>query len=176
MMRMSGIATETENLVSLAPEKIKIAATRKTAPGFRYFDKKAIEIGGGFTHRLDLSDGILIKDNHLRFINDLKKTISEIKLQSDVSIEVEAESVDEAIRFAESNADIVMLDNFSLVDIEKVIDLLKEKGLRNKVKIELSGNITPHTIKDYLSLDVDIISLGYLTHSVKSLDFSLKIE
>jgi len=175
LMRMSAIATETRKLVNQLPVSIKVAATRKTVPGFRYFDKKAVEIGGGYLHRLDLSDGILIKDNHLKFIEDISATISSIKKDHD-NLEIEAETVQDAIKFAEAGVDTVMLDNFVISDIKEVVSILKEKGIRNNVKIEVSGNITPQNIKNYVDLDIDMISLGYLTQSIQALDFSLEIE
>ncbi len=176
LMRMSGIATETKKLVDLLPKNIKVAATRKTVPGFRFFDKKAVEIGGGGTHRFNLSDAILIKDNHLKFIDDIKSRVSKSKKEHpSIVVEIEAEELQEALEYAESGADIILLDNFKINDIRDVLSSLEAKNIRNKIKIEVSGNITPENVEKYTDLDVDVISFGYLTHSSKSLDFSLNV-
>lgn len=174
--RMSGIATEVRRLVKRVHKinpRVRVAGTRKSL--LRRLDKKAILIGGGEPHRFSLSDSILIKDNHLALV-PLEEAIKRAKAFSAYKIvEVEVERVEDAIKAAELGVDVIMLDNMKPEDIERTVDILKAKGLRNKVKIEVSGGITPENIEEYAGLDVDIISLGYLTHSVKNFDVSLEV-
>ncbi|ASJ15658.1 nicotinate-nucleotide pyrophosphorylase [Thermococcus chitonophagus] len=176
MGRMSGIATETRKLVEKVRKvnpNVKVAGTRKSL--LRLLDKKAIMIGGGEPHRFSLSDAILIKDNHLALV-PLEEAIKRAKAFSVYKIvEVEVENLGDAIRAAELGADVVMLDNMKPQEIEKVVEELKRRGLRDKVRIEVSGGITPENIEEYAKLDIDVISLGYLTHSVKNFDVSLEI-
>lgn len=169
--RMSGIATATRRVVEAVRKvnpDVKIAATRKTCPGMRYFDKKAVEIGGGWAHRMSLSDAILIKDNHIA-IAGLEEALMKARERG----RVEVRSVDEAVKAARLGADMIMLDNMGVEEAEKAIRLVRE--INPSAMIEISGGITPDNIMDYASLDVDIISLGWLTHSVRSLDFSLEV-
>ncbi len=180
LMRMSGIATLTHQMIREAKKvnpKVIVAGTRKTAPGLRYFDKKAIKIGGGDTHRLRLDDCILIKDNHVVIAGGVKEAIKRAKeaVSFTKKIEVEVQSMEDALAAAKEGADIIMLDNMKPEEIKKVIKKLKEEGLREKVLIEASGRINLENIKEYASTGVDIVSLGYITHSVKSLDISLEI-
>jgi len=180
LMHCSGIATEVRRLVELVRGvngKVRVAATRKTLPGLRYFEKKAVLIGGGDSHRFSLSDAVLIKDNHIRIIGDIAKAVKLAKEKASFAhkIEIEASTVDEAIKAAESGADIVMLDNMRPDEVAKVIEELKNRGLRERVLIEVSGGITPHNILDYARLDVDIISCGYITMSSKAVDMSLEV-
>ncbi|AMM54250.1 carboxylating nicotinate-nucleotide diphosphorylase [Pyrococcus kukulkanii] len=176
MGRMSGIATETRKLVEKVRKvnpNVKVAGTRKSL--LRPLDKKAIMIGGGEPHRFSLSDAILIKDNHLALV-PLDEAIKRAKAFSVYKmVEVEVESLNDAVRAAELGADIIMLDNMKPQEIEKVIEELKRRGLRDSIKIEVSGGITPENIEEYAKLDIDVISLGYLTHSVKNFDVSLEI-
>jgi len=180
LMHCSGIATEVRRLVELVRGvngKVRVAATRKTLPGLRYFEKKAVLIGGGDSHRFSLSDAVLIKDNHIRIIGDIAKAVKLAKEKASFAhkIEIEASTVDEAIKAAESGADIVMLDNMRPDEVAKVIEELKNRGLRERVLIEVSGGITPQNILDYARLDVDIISCGYITMSSKAVDMSLEV-
>lgn len=177
--RMSGIATATRTAVETAtainPE-ILIAATRKTAPGLRRLDKKAVIIGGGDPHRWSLSDAILIKDNHLALV-PLEKAIRRAKASSAYHlVEVEVNNSQDALTAAKTGADIIMLDNMGIEEIKSTIELLRQEGQRENVKIEVSGNITSSSIAEYAASGVDIISMGSLTHSVKSLDLSLRIR
>ncbi|MBS7611540.1 carboxylating nicotinate-nucleotide diphosphorylase [Candidatus Bathyarchaeota archaeon] len=180
MMRMSGIATETKALVEKirkAGLNVKIAATRKTAPGLRALDKKAVIIGGGEPHRLRLDDAILIKDNHIALVGSVKEALQ--RARENVSfvkkIEVEAKTLSEALEASESGADIVMLDDMKPEQIREVVQYLKNKGLYGKVLLEASGGINPSNVIEYASTGVHVISLGYLTHSAKALDMSLEI-
>ena len=179
--RMSGIATFTNRIVRKvrkAGYKTVIACTRKTAPGLEYFDKKAVLLGGGDTHRLHLDDMILIKDNHIAIVGSVKEAIKLAKKQASFSkkIEVEVSNVNEAIEAAKAGADIIMLDNFTPEEVKDAINRLKKENLRDKVLIEASGGINEKNIVNFAAAGVDIISLGALTHSVKALDISLEIR
>lgn len=180
LMRMSGIATVTRRLVKEIRKrgfKTRIAATRKTAPGLRYFDKKAVAIGGGDTHRLRLDDMILIKDNHIVIANGIENAVK--KARSAVSfakkIEVEVKTFEEALGASQLGVDIIMLDNMSPEEVKRTLNALREKNLRDRILIEISGNITEENILEYAELEPDVISLGFLTHSVKAVDMSLEI-
>jgi nicotinate-nucleotide pyrophosphorylase (carboxylating) len=176
MMRMSGIATETRCIVDLA-KGITILATRKTAPGLRYFDKKAVVLGGGGTHRMRLDDMVLIKDNHLNIVSDIEKSVRTARknVGSSIKVECEARSEEEAIAAVAAEADIVMLDNFTPRQAQETIKKIKRMGLRQNVQIELSGGINQKNIRYYARAKPDFISLGYITHSFKAIDFSLQI-
>jgi nicotinate-nucleotide pyrophosphorylase (carboxylating) len=176
MMRMSGIATETRHIVDLA-KGATVLATRKTAPGLRYFDKKAVVLGGGATHRMRLDDMVLIKDNHLNILSDLKKSIRTARknVGSSIKVECEVRSEEEALAAVAAKADTVMLDNFTPKQAQDTIKQLTRMGLRKKVQIELSGGIDQKNVRHYARAKPDFISLGYITHSFKAIDFSLEI-
>jgi len=177
LSRMSGIATQTNFLVSKIRKinrKTKLYSTRKTAPGLRFFDKEAIMIGGGHKHRISLNDMVMIKDNHLLVTNSMEGIIKNARKQHK-RVEVEVENQRDAILAANSGATIVMLDNFSPVQIKKTITALQKKKLRNKVKLEASGGINSKNISAYAKTGVDIISVGSITNSVKGLDLSLEV-
>lgn len=181
LSRMSGIATMTRNLIGELRHsgvKTRIACTRKTAPGLLYFDKKAVGIGGGDTHRLHLDDMILIKDNHITVAGSLIQAVKRAKENASLTkkIEVEATSIEDVLTAAEAGVDIIMLDNFSPEQIHKAIKLLKSKKLYGKVLLEASGGITTENILPFSSTGVDIISLGEITQSARTLDISLKIK
>jgi len=176
--RMSGIATRTRQLVdrvhAINP-RCRVASTRKTAPGLRLLDKKAVVIGGGDSHRYSLSDMILIKDNHLSLV-PLQEAITRAQAQSPYRlIEVEVTTPSMAEEAARMGVPIIMLDNLSVERVSETLDLLNRKGLRKGLIIEVSGGITEDNIDAYASLAIDIISLGSLTHSVTTLDLSLEI-
>lgn len=177
---MSGIATLTRSLVEEARAvnpKVRIAATRKTLPGLRFLEKKAVSIGGGDPHRFDLSDMVLIKDNHLKIVGDVAKAVREARRKAGFAkkVEVEVTSAKEAIEAAKAGADIVMLDNMTPDQIEEALRALFRAGLREHLTVEVSGRISKENLAEYAKLDIDVISLGMLTHSAKSLDFSLEI-
>jgi nicotinate-nucleotide pyrophosphorylase (carboxylating) len=177
--RMSGIATQTRalgDLVHLKNPSCRIAATRKTCPGFGALDKKAVLIGGGDPHRANLSEGFLIKDNHLALV-PLKEAIRKAKAYSAYKkIEVEVETDRDAITAAESGADIIMLDNMNPRQVAKTIGLLQRAGLRDRVTIEVSGGINEKTLGEYAASGADIISMGALTHTVKNFSVTLEIS
>ena len=189
MQRMSGIATETKRLGSLiADTETRIAATRKTQ--WRYLDKKAVYLGGGLTHRLGLWGSILIKDNHLQALKARgedkpveKALIKAAKFASKVDfIEIEVASQEEAwaaaAKFKQLKLGkpcIIMLDNWEPSEIVQIIDKLRKTNLYDYVLLEASGNITPENIKEYAQTGIDVVSLGYLTHSARILDMSLEM-
>ena len=177
LSRMSGIATQTNFLVSKIRKinrKTKLYSTRKTAPGLRFFDKEAIMIGGGHKHRMSLNDMVMIKDNHLLVTNSMEGIIKNARKRHK-HVEVEVENQRDAILAANSGATIVMLDNFSPVQIKKTITAFQKKKLRNKVKLEASGGINSKNITAYAKTGVDMISVGSITNSVKGLDLSLEV-
>jgi len=174
LTRMSGIATQTNQLVKKIPNKTKLYATRKTAPGLRYFDKEAVEIGGGKKHRLRLDEMVMIKDNHIAINNSLESLIKKAKKKYK-KFEVEVENIPDMILAAKSGASIIMLDNFTPVQIKKAITVLKNEKLRSGVLLEASGGINSKNISKYGETGVDIISVGSITNSVKGIDMSLEI-
>ena len=174
LTRMSGIATQTNELVKKIPKKVKLYATRKTAPGLRYFDKEAVEIGGGNKHRLRLDEMVMIKDNHIAVENSLLSIIKKAKKKYK-KFEVEVENTSDAVLAAKEGAAIIMLDNFSPYKIKNTIKVLKNHKLRNKVMLEASGGINSTNISKYGQTGVDIISVGSITNSVKGIDMSLEI-
>jgi nicotinate-nucleotide pyrophosphorylase (carboxylating) len=179
LSRMSGIATATRRLtekLEKAGVKARVAATRKSAPGLLYFDKKAVIIGNGDPHRLHLDDMILIKDNHLAILGNVEDAVKKAKVNGSFAkkIEVEVTKAEDALKAAKAGADIVMLDNFSPKQAKEASEMLVKAGF-DKVMLEVSGGITSETLLKYAAAHVDIISLGELTHSVKALDISLEI-
>ncbi len=176
IMRMSGIATETKRLVDLAKD-VTILATRKTAPGLRYFDKKAVLVGGGGTHRMRLDDMVLIKDNHIALVGDIEKCINLAKKNegSKIAVECEVRNDKDALTAILSGSDIVMLDNFTPKQARETIEHISKMGSRRRVKIEASGGINKRNIKRYAQAKPDFISVGYITHSAKAIDFSLEV-
>jgi nicotinate-nucleotide pyrophosphorylase (carboxylating) len=171
---MSGIATQTNQIVKKIPSKTKIYATRKTAPGLRYFDKEAVEIGGGKKHRLRLDEMVMIKDNHIAIEDSLLSLIKKAKKKYR-KFEVEVENTQDAILAAKEGATIIMLDNFTPAQIKKTIQTLKDQKLRNNVLLEASGGINSKNIGKYGQTGVDIISVGSITNSVIGIDMSLEI-
>jgi len=180
LMRMSGIATATNKIIKKVREvnpKVRIACTRKTTPGFRYFEKKAVESGGGDPHRNRLDDMVLIKDNHLKINSNITEVIDTVRKSVSFSkkIEIEVTSAEQALEAAKCNVDILMLDNFKPPEIQRTVNLLEENNLRNLI-LEVSGNITQENILEYAKLDIDIISMGALTHSAPALDITLDLQ
>ena len=177
IMRMSGIATITYNLIKKVDNRVIVAGTRKTTPGLQFFEKEAIRMGGGDTHRFRLDDCVLIKDNHIAIVGNVKTAIEKAKeyVSFTKKIEIEVESTKDALEAAIHGVDIVMLDNMNPNEVKNVVHALENKNLRDKILIEVSGGINPDNILDYADIGVDIISTGYITHSVRSLDMSLEI-
>lgn len=180
IMRMSGIATDTKKFVDIVKtvsKDIKVMGTRKTAPGLRYFDKKSIILGGGHSHRNTLDELILIKDNHLAVTTSIQSAITNARLKAgkNMMIECEVRNTKSSIEAIKSGADIIMLDNFTPEMAQKTISYLRKSGLREKVLIEISGGVNISNIKDYALALPDMISIGSLTHSSNSIDFSMKM-
>ena len=180
IMRMSGIATLTRSFVNLVEKyypKVKITGTRKTAPGLRFFDKKAITIGGGYPHRMRLDDMVLIKDNHLAISDSIEKSIRMAKanLGSAVRIECEVKNTEEAMRAAKAGANVIMFDNFTPSEAEIGVKAIRELEAFDDIEIELSGGITLDNIINYVKAQPDLISVGHLTHSPTAVDYSLEI-
>ena len=175
--RMSGIATETRKLVDVCKKinpNVKISATRKTTPGFRKFEKKAVEIGGGIAHRFGLYDAVLIKDNHIAGVGSVEEAINRVKNKvKNKIIEIEVQNEKDALQAAHLGVDIIMLDNLSPEEGKRLAQKIRE--INPNILIEVSGGITSENIADFAPF-ADRISLGYLTHSVKSKDFSLEIN
>ncbi|HUM44936.1 MAG TPA: carboxylating nicotinate-nucleotide diphosphorylase [Fervidobacterium sp.] len=178
MQRMSGIATTTHHYVKLLEgTHTKLLDTRKTSPGMRILEKKAVKIGGGENHRIGLFDMILLKDNHVDFAGGIENAIRRAQKYlkekgKDLKIEIEVRNLDElkeALRVG--GVDRIMLDNFSVEDTRKAVELVARQ-----VELESSGGITEETIRSYAECGVDYISVGAFTHSVKSLDMSLKAD
>ena len=181
IMRMSGIATDTKRFVDIVKtvsKDIKVMGTRKTAPGLRYFDKKSIKLGGGHSHRNTLDEMILIKDNHLAVSTSIQSAISNARLKAgkNMMIECEVSNKKSSVEAIKSGADIIMLDNFTPEMAQKTISYLRKSGLREKVLIEISGGVNISNIKDYALALPNMISIGSLTHSSNSIDFSMNME
>jgi nicotinate-nucleotide pyrophosphorylase (carboxylating) len=176
MQRMSGVATRTREYVkALEGTKTRVLDTRKTTPGLRLLEKEAVKIGGGVNHRIGLYDMILLKDNHVDFAGGIAQAIQRTKAYlkekgKNLKIEIEVRSFDELAQvMAEGGVDRIMLDNFTPENTRKAVEIIA-----GKFETESSGGITFATLKDYAECGVDYISVGALTHSVKSLDMSFK--
>jgi len=181
IQRMSGIATKTYRMVSVAREenpKVKIACTRKTTPGFRFFEKRAVVVGGGDPHRYALDDMILIKNNHITAVGGVHEAVSAAKdaVSFSKKISCEARTLQETEEAISAGADIVLLDNFSPKDIGGLIEILKSKGVRGKVILEVSGGIDEDNVREYARNEIDVISSGSLTHSYDSMDFNMRLS
>ncbi|MDD1717975.1 MAG: carboxylating nicotinate-nucleotide diphosphorylase [Methanoregulaceae archaeon] len=177
--RMSGIATETRSLLELirsVSPSCRVAATRKTCPGLRWLDKKAVAIGGGEQHRFSLSDAVIVKNTHLAFVS-IEEAITLVNASGSYhKIEVEVGSVVDAVRAARGGADIIMFDNMAPEQVRMAILAISSEGLREHILLEASGGIDRENIRTYASLGVDFISMGTLTHSVRNFDVHLEIQ
>jgi len=176
MQRMSGIATKTNALTQkIAHTSCKILDTRKTTPNFRYFEKEAVRIGGGVNHRYALYDMILVKDNHVDFCGDMRSTIEQIRIHLlennlQIPVEIEARALEDVQLILDSNiAFRVLLDNFTVNQIQEAVKLVG-----GQIQTEASGGINESNFVAYAETGVDFISMGALTHQIKSLDLSLK--
>ena len=172
LQRMSGIATYTRNIADLLKgSKTKLLDTRKTTPGMRIFEKYAVKVGGGYNHRYNLSDGILLKDNHIGAAGGVKEAVLMAKEYAPFvrKIEVEVENLDMLKEALEAGADIIMLDNMSVEDMKEAVRLTA-----GRAETECSGNVTKENVARLVDIGVDYISSGALTHSSPILDLSLK--
>lgn len=174
VQRMSGIATRTREAVNILDStSTKIVDTRKTTPGLRMLEKYAVRCGGGFNHRFGLYDGVMIKDNHISFAGSISKAVQKVKshLGHMVKIEVEIESKQQLLEAIEAEADVIMFDNRTPDEIKEWITLVP-KG----IVTEASGGITLENLDTYKHTGVDVISLGFLTHTIQSIDISAKVH
>jgi nicotinate-nucleotide pyrophosphorylase (carboxylating) len=174
LQHMSGIATATHRCVDLvAGTNAKITDTRKTLPGLRQLQKYAVTVGGGRNHRYNLSDGAMLKDNHIDAYGGITGAVNALrqKIGHMVKIEVEVRTLDELREALDVNTEIIMLDNMSCEDMKKAVQITNGRAL-----LEASGNVTETNIREIAETGVDIISLGALTHSVKCFDISMKIQ
>lgn len=179
LQHLSGIATLTNKFVKNAGNgKTKIYDTRKTVPGFRELAKYAVRCGGGKNHRMNLSDMVLIKDNHFKLTKDLVGKIQEFKKKhKNIPVEVECENIEQVKTALEAKADIIMLDNTSYANTKKMVDLIrKNSDKKYKPEIEISGGINKDTASKYAKLGADRISIGRMTHSAPALDITLEIS
>ena len=172
LQRMSGIATYTRTIADmLKGTNTKLLDTRKTTPGMRVFEKYAVKVGGGYNHRFNLSDGILLKDNHIGAAGGVKEAVAMAKEYAPFvrKIEIEVENLEMLKEALEAGADIIMLDNMSVEDMKKAVELCA-----GKAETECSGNVTKENVAKLVDIGVDYISSGALTHSSPILDLSLK--
>lgn len=174
LQRLSGIATKTHEFVDKVVElPVKIVDTRKTTPGLRYLEKYAVKVGGGSNHRFCLSDGVLIKDNHIAAAGGISKAIALARnsIPHTIKIEVEVESLEQVQEALDSKADIIMLDNMGLEKMKEAVKLINKQAI-----VEASGNVNLNTVYDIACTGVDIVSVGSLTHSVNAFDISMRIK
>ncbi len=182
VQRLSGIATLTRQFVNkVAPYGVKIADTRKTTPLHRALEKYAVRCGGGINHRFSLSDGVLIKDNHVRVAGSLAEAVSRVRARAHhlLRIEVEAHNLAQVKEALECDVDAILLDNFSLDEIREAVRLAQEWSQRTgkqRPLLEVSGGINLENVEAIAQTGIDIISVGALTHSAPALDISLEIE
>ncbi|OXT09432.1 nicotinate-nucleotide diphosphorylase (carboxylating) [Thermoanaerobacterium thermosaccharolyticum] len=170
IQRMSGIATYVRKLSDMIKgTNARLTDTRKTMPGLRYFDKYAVSVGGGVNHRYNLSDGILIKDNHIKAVGGIKNALTMIKsgISHTKKVEIEVETIHELKEALKYGADIIMLDNMTIDMMKEAVEITNGRAI-----LEASGNINESNILDVAKTGVDIISIGAITHSVKALDIS----
>ncbi len=173
MQRASGISTATRLAVqAVEGTRAKITDTRKTMPGLRALDKYAIRVGGGINHRFNLSDGVLIKDNHITAAGSIATAVERAKANCphNLKIEVETETLDQVLEALDAGADIIMLDNMTIENMKKAVIMINDKAVT-----EASGNMGEKDLAQVASTGVNLISMGSLTHSVKALDISLKL-
>ena len=174
LQRMSGIASQARDMSDLVKDfDVKVADTRKTTPGLRVFEKYAVRIGGGVNHRFNLSDAVMIKDNHIEAVGGIRKAVDILKSQipHTTKIEVEVKDLDQLKEALDSKAHIIMLDNMDTETMKRAVKITNKDAI-----LEASGNVTCETIVDIAKTGVDIISVGGLTHSFKSMDISLNIN
>ncbi|MHA1944342.1 MAG: carboxylating nicotinate-nucleotide diphosphorylase [Candidatus Thorarchaeota archaeon] len=181
VQRMSGIATKVYNMVSSAREgnpNIKVAATRKTTPGFRFFEKRAVLVGGGDSHRYALDDMVLIKNNHITVVGGVRAAVAAARegVSFSKKISCEARTLQDAQEAIDAGVDIVLLDNFKPKDAKGIVEILEIQGRRDKGILEISGGVNEENAKEYAESGVDVLSSGALTHSYKSSDFNMLLS
>lgn len=174
LQRMSGISTKACEISKLVEGTgVRVVDTRKTTPGLRIFEKYAVAKGGAFNHRFNLSDAVMIKDNHIEAVGDIAEAVRLIKqnISHTAKVEVEVKNLRELSEALDSNADIIMLDNMSLDDMKSAVEIADKRAI-----LEASGNITEENIRAVADTGVEVISIGALTHSYNSMDLSLNIK
>jgi nicotinate-nucleotide pyrophosphorylase (carboxylating) len=185
LSHMSGVASLTRQAVravqkahtgARAAHPPRIAATRKTLPGLRRLQKKAVVLGGGIPHRRDLSAAVLVKDNHLALSPDLAEVMRRLRAHTETAVEIEVESLDAALSAAKLGADSLLLDNLDPPAVTAIVEALHTAGLRDAVSLEASGGITLASVHEFADTGVDVISMGILTSSAPHIDFSLHFE
>lgn len=176
IQRLSGIATMTRKYAEIAaPFNVKILDTRKTTPGLRLFEKYAVTVGGGFNHRLDLSSGILIKDNHIKAAGSVKNAVKAVKTMNyKLPIEIEVENDEQIKEALNAGADAFLLDNMKPEKVKKSVALIRDSKNGSKIMIEASGGINLTNLADYVKTGVDAISVGAITHSVRNSNIHLE--
>lgn len=176
IQRLSGIATLASKYAEIAkPYNVRILDTRKTTPGLRLFEKYAVAVGGGFNHRLDLSSGILIKDNHIQAAGSITNAVNRIrKIYPEMQIELEVENEAHIIEGLECRVEGFLLDNMNIENTVKSVELIRKAPKGNDILIESSGGITIATLSDYVKTGINAISIGALTHSAKSANIHLE--
>jgi nicotinate-nucleotide pyrophosphorylase (carboxylating) len=178
LQRLSGIATLTKKFVDkLKPYHTTLLDTRKTTPGMRYLEKKAVKDGGGSNHRMNLEDMAMVKDNHIRMADTISNAVKKIREKfPGKKIEVEVKNLTELEEALSLNVDMIMLDNFNTGMLKEAVQAVKQSQSLHRAKLEISGNVDLENIAQKAAVGVDFISVGALTHSFKSLDLSLKIR
>jgi nicotinate-nucleotide pyrophosphorylase (carboxylating) len=182
LMHLSGVVTKTREFQAIVENertnpRCRIAATRKTMPGLRVMEKRAVTIGGGDTHRWNLDDMVMLKDNHRTYFADIEGMITDCRqmISFTKKIEIEVTTVDDAIKAANAGADIIMLDNMTFQDMENAVQALQDASLRDKVVLESSGNVDLESLPKHAKTGVDLISTSAITLKAKPIDFSLEI-
>jgi nicotinate-nucleotide pyrophosphorylase (carboxylating) len=178
LQRLSGIATLTKKFVDkLKPYHTTLLDTRKTTPGMRYLEKKAVRDGGGTNHRLNLEDMAMVKDNHIEMAGTISNAVKKIREKfPGKKIEVEVKNLTELEEALSLEVDMIMLDNFNTSMLKEAVQIVKQSQNRHRAKLEISGNVDLENIAEKAAVGVDFISVGALTHSFTSLDLSLKIR
>lgn len=178
LQRLSGIATLTKKFVdNLKPYHTTLLDTRKTTPGMRYLEKKAVKDGGGSNHRMNLEDMAMVKDNHIEMAGTISNAVKKIREKfPGKKIEVEVKNLTELEEALSLEVDMIMLDNFNTGMLKEAVQAVKQSQNRHRAKLEISGNVNLENIEQKAAVGVDFISVGALTHSFKSLDLSLKIR
>lgn len=174
MQRLSGIATQVRSYVNEVKDKpVRLVDTRKTTPGLRFLEKYAVRMGGAHNHRMGLYDGILIKDNHIQICGGVLQAVTRMKKKAPhlLKIEVEVADIEQAKEAVAAGADVIMLDNMTISEMKEAIAVVDKRAL-----VEVSGNVSQSKLKQLADLGVDLISIGALTHSARSVDLSMDIK
>jgi len=178
LQRMSGVATLTRQYVdALGNTRVRMVDTRKTLPGYRELDKYAVRSGGGYNHRFALSGGVMVKDNHIAAVGSIEEAVMRVRAAAPhtLRVEVEVSTGDDALRAIDAGAEIVMLDNMGTDEMRAAIEKIRAHPMGKRTIVEVSGNVTLERLPELGQLDVDVVSSGSLTHSIKAADISMKM-